>query len=97
MPLRVHRCEEWRGAVELRLDVGVGAAIEKEHRGIELAIDRGDQERSGPVAPTYEVDVRAVVEENLDRLYVSLPSRMQEWRQTTLCGDANRSANSDTS
>ena len=76
-PLGLEHREEGSDAVGVGGQIGVGAALDEQHRHVELAVERGDGERAGPVARDL-VDVGAAVQQHPGHLEVALAGGVQQ-------------------
>ena len=65
-------------AVVLRGEVRIGAALDQQHRHVELAVDDRGQQRAGVVAGLGLVDVGAAVEQRVGRVEVALARGVQQ-------------------
>ena len=76
-PLALDHGEQGRGPCTAD-QVRGGSAIEQLQCEVELAVDRGHEERGGLVAARGLIDVRSTIEQCRSRLGVPLSDRMQE-------------------
>ena len=89
-PLQVDDDEERRRATVAR-EVGIGAALEQAQRQVEVAVQRGDQQRAGVIAGCL-VDRRSAIEKREHAVSMPLTGRVEQRRQATLRADAGRVA-----
>ena len=75
------------GGPGLACQVRVGAALEEDRGEVELAVDGGHEEGSGPVAGRWLVDVGAPVEQRQRHLGVPLPHRVKQRREPAPAAD----------
>ena len=87
-PLQVDDGEQRRRATVAR-EIGIGAALEEAQRQVEVAVQRGDQQRTRAIAACF-VDRRSPVEKRERRRLVPLADRVEQRRQATLSADAGR-------